>query len=127
MTLLRYVGLTSGLVAATLTPVVLLAPLNGAERHAVVVGAGMAGLNTIAAFAIALRSLSCSPRAFLGAILGGMLGRMALLLGGVVAAVSAFGLPAGALAAALLIYFGAFLALELAFVHRATRGARVAS
>jgi hypothetical protein len=26
-----------------------------------------------------------------------------------------------------LIYFGAFLALELAFVHRATRGARVAS
>jgi hypothetical protein len=127
MTLLRYVGLTSGLVAATITPVLMLAPLDAADRRAVVVGVGMAVLNTIAAYATALWSLSCSPRAFLGAILGGMLGRMTLLLGGVVTAVLAFGVPAGALAASLLSYFTLFLALELAFIHRATRRVRVAS
>jgi len=127
MTLLRYVGLTVGLVAASLTPLLMLAPLDVGERRAVAVGAGMAALNTIAAYAIALWSLSRSPRAFMGAVLGGTLGRMTLLLGGVVAAVLAFGLPAGALAAALLSYFAAFLALELALIHRATTRAVASS
>jgi hypothetical protein len=127
MTLLRYVGLTAAIVTASLTPVLMFAPLDVAERRAVAVGAAMAALNTIAAYAIALWSLSRSPGTFMGALFGGMLGRMTVLLGGLVVAVLAFGLPAGALAAALLSYFAAFLALELALVHRATRGARVAS
>jgi hypothetical protein len=127
MTLWRYVGLTTGIATASLTPLLVLLPMDVAQRRAVLVGTAMAALNTIAAYAIALWALSHSPRAFMGAILGGTLGRMALLLGGVVVAVLALGLPAAALAAALLSYFATFLALELVVVHRATRRARVAS
>lgn len=127
MTLLRYVGLTAGLAAGTLAPVLLLAPLGAAERRAVAVGSAMAVLNTIAAYAAVLWSLKRPPQVFMGAVLGGTLVRMAALLGAVAAAVLALGLPAGALSAALLTYFAVFLALELAFVHRATRRARVAS
>ena len=121
MTALRYTALTCGLAAASLAPVLFLVPLDAPGRRAIALGTGMATLNTIAAHAIAVWSLPRSTQVFLGAILGGMVGRMAVLLVGLVIGVLALDLPKGPLAVSLLGYFFLFLVLELAFIHRAAR------
>ena len=61
-----------------------------------------------------------STGGFLGAILGGMLGRMFLMLGAVVVAVVAFDQPRIPLAISLLAYFTVLLVLELSVLHRHT-------
>ena len=90
------------------------------ERLAAVAGAGLAVLNALGAYAIVLWSERRSTNVFLGAVLGGMLGRMALLLAAVVAGVLLLGLPKLPLALSLLAYFVVFLVLELAILQKKT-------
>jgi hypothetical protein len=90
------------------------------ERLAAVAGAGLAVLNALGAYAIVLWSERRSTNVFLGAVLGGMLGRMALLLAAVVAGVLLLGLPRVPLALSLLAYFVVFLVLELAILQKKT-------
>lgn len=90
------------------------------ERLAAAAGAGLAVLNALGAYAIVLWSERRSTNVFLGAVLGGMLGRMALLLAAVVAGVLLLGLPKLPLALSLLAYFVVFLVLELAILQKRT-------
>ena len=63
-----------------------------------------------------------STQAFFAAVLGGMVGRMAFMLGAVVLGVLVLGLPRLPLVVSLLAYFTLFLGLELTVQHRNTRG-----
>lgn len=105
--------------AAALWPL-LGRSLGERERLAAVAGAGLAVLNALGAYAIVLWSERRSTNVFLGAVLGGMLGRMALLLAAVVAGVLLLGLPKLPLALSLLAYFVVFLVLELAILQKKT-------
>ena len=78
----------------------------------------LATLNTLAAHALVLWSERRSTKVFLGAVLGGMAGRMALMLAAVVVGVLGLGLPRLPLVASLLGYFMLFLVLELTLQHR---------
>jgi hypothetical protein len=89
-------------------------------RWAAVFGASVAIANTVAAHALVRYSYRRSAKAFLSAVLGGMVGRMGLMLAAVVAGVLGLGLPKFPLAAALLPYFVLFLVLELSILHRQT-------
>lgn len=120
MSLGRYAVLVLVLVAATLG---LVGPLfrNSLGRLglvAAVVGGGLATANTLAAYALIVWSEGRPTKAFLGAVLGGMLGRMALMLAAVAACVLYFDLPQVPLTVSLLGYFVFFLILELAVVQR---------
>jgi hypothetical protein len=119
---LRYGGIVLAVVFGSgllLWPFV--APrLDRAGRVAAGVGAALAASNALAAYAIVLWSQRRSTNVFLGAVLGGMLGRMLLLLAAVVAGVLGFGLPRLPLAFSLLGYFVVFLVLELAILHKRT-------
>lgn len=110
--------------ACVLGPLALLWPalarLGDAGRAAVLFGGLLAGANTLLAYALVLWSERRSTQAFLGVVLGGMVGRMALMLGAVVAGVLVLGLPKVPLAVSLLAYFVAFLVLELAILQRKT-------
>src|SRR3954453_15530737 len=72
-------------------------------------GAGLAGLNAIVAYALVLWSHNRGTKAFMGAVLGGMLGRMAVLLASVVAGIGILDLRRIPLITALLGYFVFFL------------------
>lgn len=125
MSLLRYSILVTGVAAATLALAWAVA-LRRAEaplRAAVAFGAALAVANTVAAHALVVWSKRRSTNAFLAAVLGGMVGRMALLLAAVVAGVLLLGLPKLPLAVSLLSYFVLFLVMELTILHRQT-GAR---
>jgi len=87
---------------------------------AVFMGGGLAALNTLAAYGLVLWSEQRSTQTLMAAVLGGMLGRMALLLTAMVAAIVFGGLPKLPLVASLLTYFVAFLVFELALLHRRT-------
>jgi hypothetical protein len=100
-----------GLGGATLGPQAL---------PAAALGAGLAAVNSLAAYALVLWSARRSTNAFLGAVLGGMVGRMGLMLAAVIVAVLVFGLPRIPLAVSLLGHFVVFLALELTVLHRRT-------
>jgi hypothetical protein len=83
-------------------------------------GGVLAALNTLAAYGLASWSIGRSTNAFLGAVRGGMVGRMGLMLAAVVAGVLALGLPKIPLAISLLSYFVVFLVMELALLHKRT-------
>lgn len=89
-----------------------------AVRDAVLFGAIVATLNTLAAHALVVVTERRSTRVFLGAVLGGMAGRMVLMLAAVVLGVLVLELPRLPLVMSLLGYFGLFLALELTVQHR---------
>ena len=91
-------------------------------RWAALYGSALALVNTILAHSIVLWSDRRSTNVFLGAVLGGMVGRMGLLLIAVLAGVLVLGLPKLPLAVALLAYFVLFLVMELAILHRRTPG-----
>jgi hypothetical protein len=117
----KYGLVVAGILTASLP--VLLAALAGAgadARRAALLGALLAALNTLAAYGLVLWSAGRSTSAFMRAILGGMVGRMAVLLAAVVAAVLWLGLPKLPLALSLLGYFVVFLVLELGVVHKRT-------
>ena len=123
MSLLRYSTLVLLVATATLAAVAALVPGEADARSAVLFGAALAALNTLAAHALVSWSERRSTQAFFGAVLGGMLGRMTLLLSAVVAGVLVLGLPRLPLVVSLLAYFTLFLVMELAVQHRYTRRA----
>lgn len=112
--------------AALLSQAALLPWLAEGLRPAVALGAALAVSNVLLAFALAAWGLKRSPRAFLGAVLGGMMARLGLVLLAVAVAVAAFGVPKVPLTMALLGYFVPFLVFELAVLHRSTPGPAVA-
>ena len=122
MSLLRYSTLVLAVAAATFTIAWggVLRRVDSPVRWAVAFGAGLAVVNTVAAHALVLWSSRRSTNAFLGAVLGGMVGRMALMLAAVVGGVLLLGLPKLPLAASLLSYFVLFLFMELSILHRRT-------
>ena len=83
-------------------------------------GGGLAAGNTVSAHLLVRWGTGRSNTAFMGAVLGGMVGRMGLMLAAVVAGILRLGLPKVPLAVSLLSYFVAFLILELAVLHRQT-------
>lgn len=97
---------------------IVLRRLDGPGRWAAFYGSGLAFVNTIVAHFIVLWSDRRSTNVFLGAVLGGMVGRMGLLLVAVVAGIVYLGLPRVPLAIALLSYFVLFLVVELTILHR---------
>ena len=85
----KYGLLVAGILIASLP--VLFAALAGAgedARRAALLGALLAALNTLVAYGLVVWSAGRSTGVFMRAILGGMVGRMAVLLAAVVAAVS---------------------------------------
>ena len=98
----------------------LVPRLDPAARSAALMGGGLAAMNTLAAHALVLWSSRRSTNVFLGAVLGGMVGRMALLLAAVVALILLLGIPKLPLAVSLLTYFVIFLVVELAIIHKRT-------
>ena len=125
MTTRRYALVVLGVVGATLAGAW---PALAAEaRAAALVGAFLSAANTIVAYGLTLWSMARSPNIFLGVVLGGMVGRMGLMLVAFVIAARGLGLPALPLAVSVLSYFVAFLVFELAVLHRRTSGTRVAA
>jgi hypothetical protein len=127
LTLLRYTILVLGVVAAAgavAFPLVLHG-LDTPSRAAVAYGTALAVLNTLAAHALVVWSEGRSTQAFLRAVLGGMLGRLVLMLAAVVAGVLVLSLPKVPLALALLSFFVVFLVMELSILHKRTGSAVV--
>jgi hypothetical protein len=122
VSLIRYSVLVLGIALPTLALawVVALRRADSPTRWAAVFGASVAIANTIAAHALVRWSWRRSTKAFLGAVLGGMVGRMALMLTAVAAGVLWLGLPKLPLVGSLLPYFVLFLVVELAILHRQT-------
>jgi hypothetical protein len=116
----RYTLVVLALLGAGLgaTWVPLLKGLEPRARGAAFVGGALAALNAITAYSLVLWSASRPTGAFMKAILGGMVGRMAFLLAAVILAVLGLGLPSVPLAVSLLAYFVLFLVLELAVLHK---------
>jgi hypothetical protein len=94
--------------------------LDPRARWAALLGGVLAAVNTLTAYGLVSWSIGRSTNAFLGAVLGGMVGRMGLMLVAVVAAVLALGLPKVPLTISLLSYFVVFLVMELALLHKRT-------
>ena len=125
MSLLRYTILILCVAAATsaLAWGVALRRADAPTRWAVAFGGTLAVVNTLAAHGLVLWSSRRSTNAFLGAVLGGMVGRMGLMLVAVVAGVLLLGLPKLPLVVSLLSYFVLFLVMELSILHRRTSAA----
>ena len=67
---------------------------------------------------LVLWSRSRSTNVFLGMVLGGMIGRMAVMLLAVIAGILWLDLPRLPLAVSLLSLFVLFLAMEISILHR---------
>jgi hypothetical protein len=89
-------------------------------RAAVVAGGLLAAANTVLAYFLVLWTSGRSTNAFLAAVLGGMVGRMGMMLAAVVAGVLLLDLPKVPFAISLLAFFVLFLVLELTLLHRHT-------
>jgi hypothetical protein len=114
----RYAGIVLGLTGGSCVLVVPL--LSQPARAAAVLGGALAALNTLAAYGLALWSRPRSTKAFLVSVLGGMVGRMGLLLTAVVVALLVFGVPRLPFVISLLSYFVVFLVFELGVLHKTT-------
>lgn len=123
MTLGRYAGAVGLVLVVTLG---LAWPTLDGARPAVGYGAALAALNTLAAYVLASWSFGRSNTVFLGAVLGGMIGRMGLMLAAVAAGVLLLDLPKAPLGVSVLFYFVVFLVFELAVLHKQTSPARAA-
>jgi hypothetical protein len=118
----RYVGLTASVAVLTAAPALAWMDLDGRARLAVAVGAGLATLNSMAAFALAVAARRRSSlSAFMLFVLGGMGARLGLMLAAIAAAMFWFGLPQTALVISVLVYFALFLILELAVLQATPR------
>jgi hypothetical protein len=116
----RYATIVVLGVAVTLAAVLLALRdrLGPADVVAVLIGAVLAGSNSVAAYALVAWSAGRSTAWFFRAILGGMLARMTFMLAAVVGGILAVGLPRVPLVFSLLAYFVALLVFELAVVTR---------
>lgn len=112
----HYALIVLGLLAVSLIPLLpLTAP---SSRNGLLVGAGLATANTLAAFALARWAAPRSTQAFLWAVIGGMTVRLMLVGASVALAIVAIEIPVPALALSLLGYFSVFLILELVILGR---------
>jgi hypothetical protein len=116
----RYAAVVGGVVGGALALCLGLPSLDGAAREASALGVLLAGLNSLAAYGLALWASTRSTVAFMRAVLGGMIARLALVLGAVVVAVLVFDLPRVPLAVSLLGSFAVLLGFELSVLHRTT-------
>jgi hypothetical protein len=118
----RYALLVFGIVCGSLGMAwpILMPHLDAAARIAAIVGGVLAAMNSLAAYALVLWSAPRGTNVFLGAVLGGMVGRMGVLLCAVVAGILGLGLPKLPLAFSLLGYFVVFLVIELAILQKRT-------
>jgi hypothetical protein len=125
LSLLRYTILVLCVAAATsaLAWGVALRRADAPTRWAAAFGGVLAVANTLAAHGLVLWSSRRSTNVFLGAVLGGMVGRMGLMLAAVVAGILLLGLPKLPLVVSLLSYFVLFLVMELSILHRCTSAA----
>jgi hypothetical protein len=127
MTLSRYALRATAVAAGS---VALLWPWldrgNPWVPFAVAYGAALATLNTIAAYASVKWGENKPTQAFMSAVLGGMVGRMAVMLAAIAAGLVALDLPQVALLSSVMSYYTLFLAFELNVVHRTIRSAAVA-
>jgi hypothetical protein len=107
--------------AAVAMPLAVIAVFLGGPypeaMRAAAYGGSLAGLNAIAAYGIVLWSEARSTNVFLGAVLGGMVGRMGLLLAAVAAGLAFLDLDRLPLVTTLLGYFLVFLVLEMKALH----------
>ena len=121
MSLTRYTTIVLAVVAVLFAAAVFIAGdnLTAAARSAVL-GAGLlAAGNAVSAYFLATwGSARRSNVVFMQAVLGGMLGRMALMLCAVAVALFFFKLPQAPFVASLLVHFVVFLVLEVAVVSR---------
>ena len=126
MSLGRYTLVVLAFAAATLAVVGagFRESLGPAGLLATVVGACLAAANTLAAYGLVVWSRGRSAHVFMGSLLGGMLGRMAVMLAAVAAGILYFGLPQVPLVFSLLAYFVSFLVLELCVVQKRTLAER---
>jgi len=109
------------LVSTLAAGAVLVGPrLSAPAQRAVVFGALLAGLNAVLAHLLVVRTRGRAPAVFVRLVIGGMAGRMALVLGAVAVAVAVLQLPGLPLVLSLLGYFAAFLALEIVSLHAVT-------
>ena len=121
----RYAALVLGVVAVSQAVVGMLfrGRLEPAALYGMVLGAALAAVNTLAAYGLVLWAQRRSTNTFMGAVLGGMVGRMGLMLAAVVAGVLVLGLPKVPLAISLLAYFVLFLVFEIAVLQKQRPGA----
>jgi hypothetical protein len=121
----RYAGFVAAVVATSLALVWLGfgQRLSSAAMRGVVMGGALAAANTLAAYGLVRWAQGRSTNTFMGAVLGGMVGRMGLMLAAVVGAVLVLGVPKVPLALSLLSYFVFFLAFEIAVLQRQRPGA----
>ena len=124
MSFARYVALVLGVACASLA--VAWPLLEPAWRGAATAGAALAVANTVVAYGLVVWADRRSTNVFLGVVLGGMVGRMGVMLAAVVAGVMLLGLPKVPLALSLLAYFVVFLVFELAMLQRRTSRTAVA-
>ncbi len=125
MSLPRYAAFVLAVLAATLAAAWLAWGQRSGDRAfvGVALGAAMAASNTLAAYGIVRWAERRSTNTFMGAVLGGMVGRMGVMLAGVVGAVLLLGVPKVPLAVSLLCYFVFFLVFEIAVLQRQRPGA----
>lgn len=125
MSLARYAAFVLGVVLVSLAVawVALGQRLSAGAFQGVVLGAGMAAANTLVAYALVRWAQGRSTNVFMGAVLGGMVGRMGVMLAGVLGAILMLGVPKVPLAVSLLSYFAFFLAFEIAVLQRQRPGA----
>jgi hypothetical protein len=116
----RYALIVALIVVSSMLLVLtgLAGVLDARARLATIVGGMLAAVNTLVAYFLVGWSERRTTKVFLGVVLGGMLGRMAVLLLAVVAAILYFGLPKIPLAVSLLAYFVVFLVFELRVMHQ---------
>ena len=124
MTLGRYSLVVLLLVGGSLALLATLLPLDSSARLAIAFGGGLAAANAVVAYFLVLWSEGRPTTDFLRAVLGGMAGRMGVMLAAVVAGVLVLGLPRLPLAASLMGYFAVLLAFELTVVHKRTSVAK---
>ncbi len=122
MSFARYALLVLAIVGGSLGllwPLVLRG-LEPRARWAACAGSALAAFNTLVAYALVVWSQSRSTTVFFRAVLGGMVGRLGVMLAAVVAGILLLGLPKLPLTLSLLSYFVLFLVLELTQAHRRT-------
>jgi hypothetical protein len=122
----RYAAIVGGVVGVALVLCLGLPSLDEPAREAAALGALLAGLNSLVAYGLALWASTRSTVAFMRAVLGGMIVRLALVLGAMVAAVLVFDVPREPLAVSLLASFAVLLVFELSVLHRTTGRAAAA-
>jgi hypothetical protein len=123
MTLSTYALRVTAMAAGSLAVLwpVLYRTAEPAAPQAAAYGAVLCALNTVAAYGLVGWAQRRSTNAFLGAVLGGMLGRMAVMLAAVTIGVLVLELPQLPLVFSVLAYFTLFLVFELNVVNRTVR------